>query len=341
MPIDEKKEFLKIPVSQIEPELIRVMVAHGFKPDRAKTCASVFIGNSLDGVYSHGINRFSRFIGYVRDGGIKPDAIPVLKNKMGGMEQWDGKSGPGPLNAIKCTDRAMSLASENGIGCVAIGRSNHWLRGGTYGWRAAKKGFALIAWSNTIANMPAWGAVDARLGNNPLVLAIPYQGEAIVVDFAMTQYSYGAVEVAILKGEKLGMQGGYDTQGNLTNDPVEIKKSWRALPIGYWKGSGLSLLLDLLATTLSAGLSVHEITAQKSEVNASQVFIAIDLAKLSNNQSIQQAIDNIVTDFKGSAPEPGKKEVRYPGENVLAIRAENTANGIPVMKEVWEEIKKL
>ncbi len=337
----EKKEFGRIPVAEIEPELIRVLIAHGFKPDRAKTCASVFIGNSLDGVYSHGINRFARFIGYVRDGGIKPDAIPVLKNKMGGLEQWDGKSGPGPLNAIKCTDRAMSLAAENGIGCVAIGRSNHWLRGGTYGWRAAKRGFVLIAWSNTIANMPAWGAVDARLGNNPLVIAIPYGDEAIVVDFAMTQYSYGAVEVAILKGEKLGMPGGYDTEGYLTNDPVEIKKSWRALPIGYWKGSGLSLLLDLLATTLSAGLSVHEITAQKSEVNASQVFIAIDLAKLGNNHSIQQAIERIIVDFKRSVPESEKKQIRYPGENVLTIRNENTANGIPVSKEVWEEIKKL
>ncbi|HWA36034.1 MAG TPA: Ldh family oxidoreductase, partial [Cyclobacteriaceae bacterium] len=83
MPADENKEFFRIPVNEIEPELIRVMIAYGFKPDRAKTCASVFIGNSLDGVYSHGINRFARFIGYVRDGGIKPDAIPVLKNKMG------------------------------------------------------------------------------------------------------------------------------------------------------------------------------------------------------------------------------------------------------------------
>lgn len=334
-------ESLRISVKEAESELIRVMIARGFSVDRAKTCASVFIGNSLDGVYSHGLNRFSRFIGYVRDGGIKPDAIPVLKNKMGGMEQWDGKSGPGPLNAIKCVDRAMSLAAENGIGCVAVGRSNHWLRGGTYGWRAAKKGFALIAWSNTIANMPAWGAVDARLGNNPLVIAIPYQGEAIVVDFAMTQYSYGAVEVAIMKGEKLGMHGGYDTHGNLTNDPVEIKKSWRALPIGYWKGSGLSLLLDILATTLSAGLSVHEITAQNSEVNASQVFIAIDLAKLDSNQSMQQAIEKIIADFKQSVPESGKKSVRYPGENVLATRTENTANGIPVLKEVWEEIRNL
>jgi 3-dehydro-L-gulonate 2-dehydrogenase len=333
--------FLRLSIKDIESELVRIMVNYGFKSERAKTCASVFIGNSLDGVYSHGVNRFAKFIGLVKEGLIKADEIPVLKSKFGGFEQWDGKSGPGPLNALKCTDRAMTLAAENGIGCVAIARSNHWMRGGTYGWRAARKGFVLIAWSNTIANMPAWGAIDARLGNNPLVVAVPYEGEAIVLDMAMSQYSYGAIEVALMKGEKLSTPGGYDVDGNLTNDPAEIKKSQRALPIGYWKGSGLSLLLDILSAILSGGLSVNEITAQKNEANLTQVFIAIDLSKLENNKTIAAAVQKIISDYHQSIPLPGGKPVRYPGENILAVRAENTAKGIPVGKEVWEEIKKL
>jgi 3-dehydro-L-gulonate 2-dehydrogenase len=333
--------FIRVPAIEIESRLVQILVKNGFSSERAKICTEIFIGNSLDGVYSHGVNRFIKFIGYVKDGQIHPNHIAICKHSIGSIEQWDGQSGPGPINALMATDRVMELASKNGIGCVTLANTNHWMRGGTYGWRAAKKGFVFIGWSNTIANMPAWGAVDSRLGNNPLVIAVPYQNEAIVLDMAMSQYSYGALEVAQLKNEKLSVPGGYDEQGELSYDPAAIKKSWRALPIGYWKGAGLSLLLDILATLLSGGLSVSEISKDNIESKLSQVFVAIDISKLHNFKSIASAIDQIVEDFKQSVPEKEGASIRYPGENILKIRAENLAQGIPVYMSTWEEIRKL
>src|SRR5205823_5938788 len=111
-----------------------------------------------------------------------------------------------------------------------------------------------------IANMPAWGATDNRLGNNPLVLAAPFKEEAIVLDIAMTQYAFGNLELSKLSGKELSVNGGYDRLGKLTTDPAEIIESKRPLPIGYWKGAGLALLLDILATILSGGLSTFEIS---------------------------------------------------------------------------------
>jgi 3-dehydro-L-gulonate 2-dehydrogenase len=209
------------------------------------------------------------------------------------------------------------------------------MRGGTYGWRAAKAGCIFIGWSNTIANTPAWGAIDSKLGNNPLVIAVPYEEEAIVLDMAMSQFSYGAMEMYELKNEKLPVHGGYDTKGELSNDPKEIKKSQRTLPIGFWKGSGLSLMLDILAASLSGGLSVAEITKQDSEKNLSQVFIAI-------NASFSPGIlKSILDDFQSSTPETPGKKVRYPGENVLKTRAKNLLDGVPVSKAIWDEIRGL
>jgi 3-dehydro-L-gulonate 2-dehydrogenase len=334
-------DFIKVSSGEVESRLVQVLVKHGFSYAKAKTCAEVFIGNSLDGIYSHGVNRFIKFIGYVKDGHIHPNHDAILKHSLGSIEQWDGQSGPGPINAITSTDRAMELAAKNGIGCVTLANTNHWMRGGTYGWRAAKKGFVFIGWSNTIANMPAWGAVDSRLGNNPLVIAVPHQNEAIVLDMAMSQYSYGALEVAQLKNEKLSVPGGYDEHGILSYDPAAIKKSWRALPIGYWKGAGLSLLLDILATLLSGGLSVSEISKDGIESKLSQVYIAIDISKLGNFKTIASAIDQIIEDYKHSIPEKEGKSIRYPGENILKIRAENLVQGIPVYKSTWEEIQRL
>lgn len=330
-----------IPYSKLESELYRILAKHGLSDTHAKTCAGIFAANSLDGVYSHGVNRFPRFIQYLKDGLIKAGHEPVCKNSIGSIEQWDGQSGPGPINALTCAHRAMELAREYGMGCVSLSNTNHWLRGGAYGWRAAKAGFVYIAWSNTIANMPAWGATNPKLGNNPLIIAIPHEKEAIVLDMALSQYSYGALEMKQLKNEKMPVPGGYDTQGNLTTDPTEIIESRRPLPIGYWKGAGLSLLLDLLATILSGGLSTAQITEQKSEINVSQVFIAIDISKLQNYISIATAINQILADYHQSIPEKGGTKIRYPGEQVLTVRQENTMKGIPVLKKTWEEVLRL
>jgi 3-dehydro-L-gulonate 2-dehydrogenase len=313
-----------------------ILISSGFSKEDALGCADIFTNNSIDGIYSHGVNRFASFIKMVHDGFIIPGNKPFIKSKKAGVEQWDGNLGPGPLNAMFTTERAIDLSTEYGIGCVALANTNHWMRGGTYGWHAAKKGFAFICWTNTIGNMPAWGAVDNRLGNNPFVLAVPYKDEAIVLDMATSQYSYGKMELAEMKEEKLSVPGGYNNAGELTYDPSEILASRRPLPVGYWKGAGLTLLLDLLATILSGGLSTADINKKGIEY-ASQVFIAIDISKLGNYSSIPGVINNIITDYHNSVTE-GDNEILYPGERVLQIRKKNLSQGIPVLKNIWDEI---
>jgi 3-dehydro-L-gulonate 2-dehydrogenase len=199
----------------------------------------------------------------------------------------------------------------------------------------------LIAWTNTIANMPAWGAVDCHLGNNPIVLALPYENEAIVLDTAMSQYAYGTLDVYRLSGKKLPFAGGYDVRGNLTTDPAAILETERVLPMGYWKGSGMALLLDLLATILSAGLSTKEITDRGSEHGLSQVFIAANISSLGNQHIVPKTVSGIIEDYRSSKPASEVREILYPGERVLRSRKENAEAGIPVDQSVWREILSL
>jgi 3-dehydro-L-gulonate 2-dehydrogenase len=334
-------EQFRIPSDQMKAEFFRVLIRNGFTTERAYKCAEIFTLNSLEGVYSHGINRFLRFVKNIRDGYIRPEGMPALVHRTGAIEQWNGNLGPGPLNAIFATDRAMEVAAENSIGMVSLANTNHWMRGGTYGWQAARKGFVLICWTNTCPNMPAWGARDPRLGNNPFIIAVPYHSDAIVLDFAMSQFSYGKMETYRFEGKKLPFKGGYDADNKLTDDPGKILDSWRPLPAGYWKGSGLSLLLDILATVLSGGLSTHQIGSCVSESNISQIFIAIQLKNLHNFPTIEKSIDLIIENLHQSVPENKNTKVRYPGENLIDIRNENLKNGIPVSREIWEKIKSL
>lgn len=334
-------QMMHIPAGEMLAEFHRILIRHGFKQENASQCAEIFTNNSLDGVYTHGVNRFARFIQNVDQGFIKPDATPSLKSNYAAVEQWDGNLGPGPLNAIHATQTAIRLSQQYGMGCVALSNTNHWMRGGTYGWYAAKKGLIFIGWTNTIGNMPAWGAVDSRLGNNPIVIALPFGDKAIVLDMAMSQYSFGAMELAKMKNEVLPVHGGFDKYGELTKDPSAILESRRPLPIGYWKGAGLSLLLDILCTIMSGGLSTCEISKSEVEYRLSQVFIVIDISKFGNYSMIPDLIENIVSDYRQSTPEDGKKTITYPGERVLQTREKNLANGIPVLKNIWEEIGRL
>jgi 3-dehydro-L-gulonate 2-dehydrogenase len=334
-------EKILIPFETMKSEFKTILVKYRFTEEKAEICASVFAGNSLDGVYSHGVNRFPRFIRYIQKGYVKADAEPELVHHSGAMEQWNGNLGPGPLNAILATDRVTELASKYGMGLVGLAHTNHWMRGGYYGWQAACKGYIFIGWTNTTPNMPAWGAKNPKLGNNPVVFALPYYDQAIVLDMAMSQYSFGKMEEKQLTGEKLPTPGGYDKVGNLTDDPGEILGTWRSLPIGYWKGSAFSLMLDILVTVLSGGLSTAEIGKNEDEYGVSQVFIAIDPRKLINYPAIQDTVEATLNDLKNSILIHEQSPVRYPGEKVLQIRQENLGRGIPVDKRIWEEIKRL
>jgi 3-dehydro-L-gulonate 2-dehydrogenase len=325
---------MRIPYEQLKAEFKRVLISLNFTETNAGDCATIFADNSRDGVYSHGLNRFPVFVQYVKEGLVNPNAKPTQVSSFGAIEQWDGNLGPGMLNAGVCMDRAITLAKDNGIGCIAIKNTNHWMRGGTYGWQAAEAGCIGICFTNTIANLPPWGGTEPRLGNNPLIFAIPKTGGHVVLDMAITQYSFGKLWQYNNENKPLPVPGGYDNEGHLTTDAAAIMATKRALPIGFWKGSGLSLVLDLLATLLSGGNSTAAITQSgKKESGVSQVFIAIK----TDTEQNATLIDEIINYTKTSDTENGK-EILYPGENMLRTRERNMKDGVLVDEKIWAEV---
>ena len=135
----------RIPFDTLCAEFLRVLSAVGFPPGRAETCARLFAENSRDGVASHGLNRFPAFVASVKNGRIDPKAEPIKIQSRNSYEVWDGRMGAGNLNASDCMGRAIALAKESGLGCVALRNTNHWMRGGSYGWQAADAGCMLRA----------------------------------------------------------------------------------------------------------------------------------------------------------------------------------------------------
>jgi 3-dehydro-L-gulonate 2-dehydrogenase len=321
--------------------MARALELRGFAADRAELSASLFVEATLEGVSTHGLERFPRFVEWIERGLVIPDASPSLVSAAGALERWDGCFGPGNLNALAMADRAVALARTQGLGCVGLAHTNHWMRGGQYGLRIAEAGLAGICWTNTMPNLPAWGSREAVLGNNPLVIALPRAGGPVLLDMAMSQYSLGKIEAAKLRGEQLTVEAGYDSLGMLTRNPTAVLESKRLLPMGYWKGSGLSLILDLLCVMLSGGNSVGETLNNRLECGLSQVFIAFDLERLATREELEGAVAEMEARVHGAAPSEGSRGARFPGEGRLSIKAGNLANGLPLREALWADITRL
>ena len=334
--------MLRIPFDDLNSALHAALLTLNFSPTRARLCARLFAETTRDGVYTHGLARFPRFVATIKNGVVDPTAQPALISCFGAIERWNGHRGPGNLNAHACMARAIDLARQHGIGAVFLAHTNHWMRGGTYGWQAADAGLFAVCFTNTLPNLPAWGTAQPTLGNNPLVFAIPRPtGAHVVVDMAMSQYSYGTLSSYAARGIPLPYAGGFDSAGALTTDPAAIQQTKRALPIGLWKGSGLSLTLDLFAAMLSGGLATCEIPRDPvRESDLSQVFLAIDPTHLAADPAILNATaEAVLLNLKQSAPLDPAHPVRYPGEQTLATREENLHLGIPVDETLWRQLQ--
>jgi 3-dehydro-L-gulonate 2-dehydrogenase len=329
----------RFPIEQVRQTLAGVLVRFGMAGERAETCARLFAEATRDGVYTHGVNRFPRFVDTIRNGSVKIKAAAQRVAGFGALERWDGNHGPGNLNALAAMDRAIGLGREHGIGCVSLGNTNHWMRAGAYGWQAADAGMIGICWTNTMPNLPPWGGLDPVLGNNPLVFAVPRAKGHVVLDMAMSQFSYGTLESYRKRGEQLPVEGGFDEAGNLTRDPGAIEKSWRPLPVGYWKGSGLAIVLDMIAAVMALGQATHQLAPDPLlEVGISQIFLTMNPQALGSTARADQIADEIVDSLHNARPVAEGERVRYPGEQTLRVRAENEKLGLPVEPAVWEQI---
>ena len=339
----------RISFIELQSTISAVLQRAGVSPQRADRCATLFAETTRDGVYTHGLNRLPRMLAMIENGSVSPTAEPSVVASHGALESWDGHLGIGNLNAEAAMARAIELADQYSLGCVALRNTSHWMRGGTYGWQAADRGYFALSWTNTNPNTPAWGTAGATLGNNPFVVAIPRMnpetgkykgGPHVVLDMAISQFSYGQLDAHIARGEQLSVPGGFDTEGNLTSDPAAIRASYRALPIGFWKGSGPALTLDLFAAMLSGGKATHEISLDPLfETGISQIFLVVSPSNIAQAEAMTETSDALIQALRSAPRSDPARAARYPGEETLRLRQENNLLGIPVDESVWAEIR--
>ena len=306
----------------------------------AKRFAEIFAGNSLDGVYSHGMNRYPRYLSDMESGLCDAKVTQAERvSGLGGLEVWDAHFGVGPLIAQQMAERAIELARTHGIACVALRNNSHWLRAGRYGLMMADAGMMGLCMTNTCMNLVAYGAKEPSTGNNPITIAIPRRAGSLVMDMAVSQYAFGKLEIMAQEGGMLDTPCGYDTDGNLTNDPKKIVESGLMMPMALWKGSALSIMIDLMVSMLSLGRTSLEIgTPADGEKGMSQMFVCMNPAAVIDMDKAEAQMEKTIAFLNGLEPKDGVHGVHAPGENLEKTRARNRERGIPVTEDTWQKI---
>src|ERR1044072_6450852 len=131
---------MRVSFEELQQTLRRALLKVGFEQERAELSARLFAETDRDGVYTHGLNRFPRFLEMIGKGMVDVSASALCVEAHGALERWDRHSGAGNLNAYESMARAVELSRQYGVGCVALKNTNHWMRGGSYGWQAADAG---------------------------------------------------------------------------------------------------------------------------------------------------------------------------------------------------------
>ena len=306
----------------------------------AKRFAEIFAGNSLDGVYSHGMNRYPRYLSDMASGLCDAKVTQAERvSGLGGLEVWDAHFGVGPLIAQQMAERTIELAGTHGIACVALRNNSHWLRAGRYGLMMADAGMMGLCMTNTCMNLVAYGAKEPSTGNNPITIAIPRRAGSLVMDMAVSQYAFGKLEIMAQEGSMLDTPCGYDTDGNLTNDPKKIVKSGLMTPMALWKGSALSIMIDLMVSMLSLGRTSLEIgTPADGEKGMSQMFVCMNPAAVIDMDKAEAQMEKTIAFLNGLEPKDGVHGVHAPGENLEKTRTRNRERGIPVTEDTWQKI---
>jgi 3-dehydro-L-gulonate 2-dehydrogenase len=182
--------------------------------------------------------------------------------------------------------------------------------------------------------MPAWGdsSVNA-IGNNPIVFAAPGEGgEHLVLDMAMSQFSFGRLETHRAERKPLPVIGGVDTFGNPTTDAAAILNGGHHWPIGFWKGSGLAIVLDTFAAILADGSNTASLKPGSGDPHVSQVYLAFQPCHLGGRDAAQRTRE-ILHQLAAKSPQS-----RYPGSAALEHRRRSEIEGVYVRDDIWREL---
>ena len=336
-------ETVRIAVDDIKRWLQPVFESHGLPELDAATASRALIKASLRGVDSHGVARVPMYCERLRRGVANPQPDIRMQRTAPAVVSVDGDNGLGLVVAPRAMDAAMAIARENGIGLAGVRRSGHYGMAALYILQAVEAGFAALAFTNASPALAVWGGREPFLGTSPFAAGAP-AGEAppFVLDMACSTVARGKLKFAAQRGEPIAEGLALDRQGRPTTDGAEAFKGV-VLPMGGVKGSGLSMLMEVLSGVLTGAAFGGEVrnpfTGLDGPQNAGHFFLALRTDLFMSREDFERRMQALRARVKIQPRAEGFQEILMPGEPEARIEGERRAQGIPLTADVLTALR--
>jgi L-2-hydroxycarboxylate dehydrogenase (NAD+) len=327
----------RVPAARLAAFIARALMAAGLPAADADIVAGLMAEADLRGSDTHGVIRLPLYLRRIGAGGVnvRPNIRVVSDRPAAAL--LDGDNAMGHLVMRRATHLAIDKAKATGIGWVGARMSNHAGPAALYATLPLHHdmiGIYFAVGSNN--HLPPWGGSETLLGTNPMCVAVPAQEQPpIVLDMAPTVAAYGKVRLAAQRGEEMPVGWMIDREGKPLTDPKRADEGY-LLPIGDYKGYGLSLIIGILAGALNRaalGRDVVDFVKETGKAaNTGHAIAALAIETFMPPAEFKRAIDAVIRDIRDSKKLPGVARIFLPGEQTHAKLLDRRANGIPMPK---------
>ena len=316
-----------------------LLAGGGFRPDQAEQTAEVLVWANARGVDSHGVLRIPRYVEMVEAGTINPAAEPVVTERKGAISLLEAARAPGATAMVAAMGEAIGQASRFGVGWCSARNITHAGAIGYYALQAAQKGFIGIVMTASGPLMAYHGSRGSAVSTNPLAIAVPSSGrEPIVLDMSTANVALGKVMAAKDAGKSIPPDWGVDEQGQPTTDPKQVAT---LTPLGGPKGSGLSLMIEILASVLVNNPVIAPALSGGGGGRMNGLAIAVQIGAFGEPDRFAQDVAHLAQALKAVPPAAGTTSILMPGERGFAEAASRRINGIPLASGTVARLAKL
>lgn len=320
---------VSIPKDALEAFAAALLRAGGFAEEHARRSAELLVWANLRGAESHGVLRIPRYIEMVEQGIVNGDAQPRIAQRFGAVTVIEGDRVPGASGMYAAAETAISLAADHGIGLCSIVRTSHAGAVGYFAEQVARAGMIGIAMSASKPLMIYHGARVEGVSTNPLAIGVPRRdaGRPLLLDMSTAAVALGKIMAAKDAGRAIPPGWGVDVEGAETTDPAKVKA---VLPMAGAKGSGLSLMIEVVVSILAGNPIIATALGEKRDAGFNGSVIALDPRTLGAGKRFEDDVERLASAIVALPPAQGVDAVRLPGERGYHLADERLACGIPI-----------
>jgi uncharacterized oxidoreductase len=322
-----------------------LLQAAGASADEADAVARGCVNANLAGHDSHGIIMVPNYIERIKVGHITPGAKWTIVQESSTTTVIDGHWGFGYVVTREAMKMTIEKAKKTNVAAATVFRQSHIGRLAAYPLMALEAGMIGLITADSGRSPKAvapFGGREARLGTNPISIAVPSDlGAPLYLDMATSAVAVGKVSLAAARGEKIPLGWILDKDGKQSTDPNSFRPDGALLPLGGtegYKGSGLAVMVEILCGLLTGlGYGV-EPTGRHNDGCFLAVFNVEAFRPLA---TFKKDVADFAHYLKDTPLSEGSSGVFYPGEMEFRREQERGKNGIAVEDATWNKLRSL